>query len=72
MDKGSILIIDDEEIIRDSCRRVLEPEGYAVRTAGSGGEGLAVLAGVSVDLVLTDLKMPGMSGIEVLVSIREN
>ncbi len=72
MDKGSILIIDDEEIIRDSCRRVLEPEGYAVRTAGSGGEGLAVLAGVSVDLVLTDLKMPDMSGIEVLVSIREN
>jgi DNA-binding NtrC family response regulator len=72
MDRGSILIIDDEEIIRESCRRILEPEGYAVRTAGSGGEGLAALAGAKVDLVLTDLQMPDMDGIEVLVKIRED
>jgi DNA-binding NtrC family response regulator len=72
MDKGSILIIDDEEIIRESCRRLLEPEGYSVRTAGSGGEGLRVLARTKIDLVLTDLKMQDMDGIEVLVKIREN
>jgi DNA-binding NtrC family response regulator len=72
MEKGSILIIDDEEIIRESCRRILEPEGYTVMTAGSGREGLAILAGKKIDLVLTDLKMPDMDGIEVLVKIREN
>src|SRR5512135_3222545 len=72
MDRGSILIIDDEEIIRESCRRVLEPEGYAVKTADSGGRGLKALAAGDVDLVLTDLKMPDMDGIEVLVKIKEN
>ncbi len=72
MDKGSILIIDDEEIIRESCRRVLEPEGYVVKTADSGGGGLKALAAGDVDLVLTDLKMPDMDGIEVLVKIKEN
>ena len=72
MNKGRILIIDDEEIIRESCRRVLEPEGYDVKTAKSGSEGLRVLHEHVFDLVLTDLKMPDMDGVEVLVRIKEN
>jgi DNA-binding NtrC family response regulator len=72
MNRGRILIIDDEEIIRESCRRVLGPEGYDVKTARSGTEGLKVLHGDSIDLVLTDLKMPDMDGVEVLVRIKEN
>ncbi|SPP99945.1 Acetoacetate metabolism regulatory protein AtoC [Candidatus Sulfobium mesophilum] len=72
MNKGRILVIDDEEIIRESCRRVLEPAGYQVDTAASGGEGLQVLKTEAIDLVLTDLKMPDIDGIEVLIKIKEN
>ncbi len=72
MKKGRILIIDDEDIIRESCSRVLEPAGYEVLAAKTGLEGLQVLDSDAVDLVLTDLKMPDIDGIEVLVKIKEN
>jgi DNA-binding NtrC family response regulator len=71
MDKGRILIIDDEEIVRASCSRLLLPEGYSVKTAHNARSGLALLETHSVDLVLTDLKMPDMDGIEVLRNIKE-
>ena len=71
MNKGSILIIDDEEIVRTSCQRILEPEGYSVKTADQGSNGLAVLESHPIDLVLTDLMMPDIDGIEVLRSIKE-
>ena len=71
MDKESILIIDDDEIVRTSCRRILEPEGYFIRTAGNGNEALSSLKSHPFDLVLTDLMMPGMDGIEVLIRIKE-
>jgi DNA-binding NtrC family response regulator len=71
MDKGTILIIDDEEIVSTSCRRILEPVGYSVETAPSGTEGLKLLSRRHFDLVLTDLKMPDMDGVEVLIKIKE-
>ncbi len=71
MNKGRILIIDDEDIVRTSCQRILEPEGYTVETAKSGPEGLNLLSRNVFDLVLTDLKMPDMDGIEVLRKIKE-
>jgi DNA-binding NtrC family response regulator len=71
MNKGRILIIDDEEIVRSSCRKVLEPQGYDIEAASSGNEGLERLAGGSFDLVITDLKMPDIDGIEVLIRIKE-
>lgn len=71
MDRGSILIIDDEEIIRTSCERILRPEGYRIKTGKSGAEGLRELDSSSFDLVLTDLKLPDIDGIEVLVRIKE-
>ena len=66
-----ILVLDDEEIIRKSARRVLEPAGYWVKTAASPGEALSFAATFSIDLVLSDLKMPEMDGIEFLRRVKE-
>jgi DNA-binding NtrC family response regulator len=71
MKRGRILVIDDEDIVLTSCRRILEPEGYFVELAKSGSEALCILSRTGFDLVLTDLKMPDMDGIEVLLGIRE-
>jgi DNA-binding NtrC family response regulator len=71
MSKGKILIIDDEDIVRLSCSRTLVPEGYELKMAKNGPEGLKLLGDESFDLVLTDLKMPNMDGIEVLANIKE-
>jgi two-component system sensor histidine kinase/response regulator len=64
-----ILVIDDEEIVRDSCVRILKGQNYQVRTAENGMVGLEILKEYLPDLVLVDLKMPGMSGFEVLEEI---
>ena len=44
MNKGRILVIDDEDIVRTSCRRMLEPEGYEIDEAKSGSEGISILS----------------------------
>jgi DNA-binding NtrC family response regulator len=71
MSKGRILVIDDESIVRKSCSRALTPEGYEVKVSQSGVEALKMLEEESFDLVLTDLKMPDIDGIEVLKKIKE-
>ncbi|MBI5076665.1 MAG: sigma-54-dependent Fis family transcriptional regulator [Nitrospirae bacterium] len=71
MSKGKILVIDDEDIVRLSCSRSLVPEGYELKMAKNGPEGLKLLEEETFDLVLTDLKMPNMDGIEVLGTIKE-
>lgn len=71
MEKGRVLIIDDDEIIRKSCEKVLSPEGYIVISAQSGREGLKLLSNKPFDLVLTDLRMPDMNGIDVLKKVKE-
>jgi len=70
--RASILVIDDERIVQESCRRILVPEGYAVESAYTGQEGLGRLADASFDLVITDLKMPGISGMEALKKIKHD
>src|SRR4051812_4603925 len=67
---GAVLIIDDEESIRESLQTLLELEGYAVETAGSGEEGLQRLGERPFDLVLLDLALPGRDGMEILKDIR--
>jgi len=65
-----ILIIDDEEVLRDVLDAVLRREGFDVVLASSGEEGLNVLDGDEVDLVILDIMLPGISGIDTLRSIR--
>jgi excisionase family DNA binding protein len=66
-----VLIVDDDERVREYVRVNLEMEGYAVREAGSAPEGLAVLDEVSPDLVLLDVMMPEMDGWEMLRRVQE-
>jgi signal transduction histidine kinase len=68
--KGRLLVIDDEQGIRDGCRRVLEPEGYRVETAGSIAAGRAAIESGDFDLVLLDVMMPDGKGIDLLETIR--
>jgi signal transduction histidine kinase len=63
---GKLLFIDDEEIVLKSCRRIFAGGEYEINTASSGDEGLAKALAANYDVVVTDLKMPGLSGIEVL------
>lgn len=69
--KKKILVVDDEEIIRDSISYVLEKEGYSVRKAENGAVALKVLNEGSFDLVITDIEMPELRGPELLERISE-
>jgi len=66
----TVLIVDDEKNYPLILSAVLEEEGYESLTANSGGEALEILKSADVDLVLTDMKMPGMDGIELLEKIK--
>ena len=66
-----ILVVDDEQSIRDSLKIILEYEKYGVVLAPDGVEALSVLDGNGIDLVLLDIKMPGMDGLEVLQEIKK-
>jgi signal transduction histidine kinase len=66
-----ILFIDDEEIVLASCRRILKREPYEIATALSGEEGLKKAREDYFDIVITDLMMPGMNGMEVLENLKK-
>ncbi len=66
-----ILVVDDEEQMRDLLAKVLERNGYQVTVMSNGGSALAFLEEEPVDLVLTDVRMPGIDGMEALRSIKE-
>ena len=71
MEKSTILIIDDEEVVLDSCTQILKGGKYQIATAANGNLGLELVKESQPDLVFVDLKMPGISGIEVIEKIRE-
>ena len=68
----TILVVDDEKVIRDGCSRILAPEGYRVLTAIHGQDALEVMARGLVDVVLCDLKMPVMGAVELLEAVGVN
>ena len=66
-----ILVIDDDEGVRESMSRMLRGAGYAVETAETGEAGLALARRNAFDVILSDMRMPEMSGIDVLQKLRE-
>jgi two-component system, NtrC family, nitrogen regulation response regulator NtrX len=68
--KPRILVIDDEAAIRDSLKMILEYEGYDVQGAATGQDGLTLAEREPADLVLLDIKMAGMDGLDVLQRLR--
>jgi signal transduction histidine kinase len=69
-DPARVLVIDDEEVVRDSCARVLRGDGHTVAGAEDGNKGLTLFGEFRPDLVLVDLKMPGKTGMEVLEELQ--
>jgi DNA-binding NtrC family response regulator len=66
-----ILLADDEAKLRDLFARYLSGLGHDVRTAGDGHEVMAALSEAPADLLVTDINMPGMDGIEILTALRK-
>ena len=67
----TVLIVDDDEGMRDTLTAILKRD-YLVLTAATGEEGLAVLKREEIDLMLLDVRLPGMNGLELLRIVREN
>src|SRR3954466_5551700 len=66
-----ILVIDDDTGVRESIARMLRQAGYTVQCASNGEEGLRLARDGSFDVVLSDMRMPGLSGLDVLRKLRE-
>ena len=71
MKKPKILIVDDEEIIRDSLAEWLTDSGYEALTAPDGLHALDIIKQQEIDVMISDLKMPGMDGIELLKKTKQ-
>ncbi len=67
----SVLAIDDEQIVRISCERILRGAGYDIDTSADGKNALKMIEAKKYDVILTDLKMPGMDGLEVMSEIKK-
>jgi signal transduction histidine kinase/CheY-like chemotaxis protein len=71
MASEKIIILDDEPDVLDLCKRILEVKGYQITTARDGNEVIALARQEHFDLLLTDIKMPGMTGLEVAQAIKK-
>lgn len=71
MERIVILVVDDEEVIRDGIQRVLQRDRFEVETCSSGYKAIELLQEKEYGLIITDLKMPGMDGIEVLKAVKD-
>lgn len=67
---AEILVIDDDRAVRDSIKLMLEKRGHRIHTAADGGKGLLCVEERNIDLVITDVLMPGQEGIETIRSLR--
>jgi two-component system alkaline phosphatase synthesis response regulator PhoP len=71
MMSSAVLVVEDDRELREVVRRYLERAGHAVHTTGSGAEALSLLDGGGVDLVVLDLGLPDVDGLEVLAAARD-
>jgi DNA-binding NtrC family response regulator len=71
MAKEKVLIVDDEIDVLDLCRRILLAQGYQVDSANNGYEAIEIARQKKFNLLLTDIKMPGMSGLEIAQQLKE-
>jgi DNA-binding NtrC family response regulator len=69
--KSKILIIDDEEVVLDSCTQILAGGDYEILTTQDGTSGLKLVEEFKPDLIYVDLKMPGLSGFDVLEQLSD-
>ena len=69
--KKIVLIIDDEDLVAKTISRLLTKEGCDVHLCRSGAEALAKVAEIEIDLLICDVRMPGISGIETIKKVRE-
>ena len=69
---AQILILDDESFVRSSIRDLLSKKRHMIREASSGREGLDLAKKYQFDLIITDMIMPGLSGLELVMRIRES
>jgi CheY-like chemotaxis protein len=67
----SILITDDDDICREALRDIMEPEGYRTLLASSGEEAVDIVRGAPIHLVLLDMHMPTLTGLETLQLVRQ-
>ncbi len=67
-----ILVIDDDEAVRESTGRILRTAGYLVESASGGEDGYALARGSAFDVILCDMRMPGLSGLDLLLKLRES
>ena len=65
-----ILVVDDEKMIRDLCAHILADEGYGVTVMPNGEAALAELSRTPTDLLITDIRMPGMDGLELFERVK--
>ena len=68
---AKVLVVDDEQDIRETLKDILEKEGYSVEMAGSGTEAISKIDSIKPDLILMDVRMPGMNGVDLLKKLRE-
>ena len=67
-----ILIVDDEELLTKSFSKILERQGYEVYTVRSGADAVVMVEEEKFDLIISDIRMPGETGVETIKKIREN
>lgn len=70
MDKPNVLVVEDEELMRSILRQLLEDEGYSVLTADSAENALEIFSSAEISVTLTDIKMSGMDGLQLLDRIK--
>ena len=71
-EKGNVLILDDDDFVRETICEVVEGFGYRIEAAKDGAAALAAIRKEPPDILITDIIMPGISGLEVIAEIRKN